>query len=395
MISSRNAKSVLKAVIAASGLIYHVISAKPALTSPRQLETGSILEVICNTSTLALLCQGVNFSQGLQDLVGGPGPYTVFAPDNTAFGKVDAAYLAELLTPPWAAHLLSLLEYHVVNGTAVNSSALPAAAGTPNVTLDMANGENTTIGYVDPFGPVFITYDNSSAPVYINFTTTDIPASNGIIHTIDAVLPPAWYYVSLTELIPKLAGNYSTIAGLLPIAFPDGIPAIGSLTVLAPTDAAFAKLDPSLIASVKNDSAQLIGLLSNHVLNGVFPTMLLAGLSNVTTLSAITLPITVYPDMLHIGDAMIVDQNLLANDAIVQGIDTVILAAPAPTAPTMMTPTMGSMPAAPTAGGGTAPVAAPTPVAKPAPVPTSSASLPVVMVSFLVAVVSFLSGVFL
>ncbi|MEO7922939.1 MAG: fasciclin domain-containing protein [Chitinophagaceae bacterium] len=104
------------------------------------------------------------------------GPFTVFAPTNTAFGKLPAGTVEGLMKDDKKADLQNILQYHV------------AVAGykTENMqdgqVIGMANGDNITISIKD--GKVMI---NGTATIIAT-----IPASNGIIHVIDAVLlPPA------------------------------------------------------------------------------------------------------------------------------------------------------------------------------------------------------------
>lgn len=104
------------------------------------------------------------------------GPFTVFAPTNTAFDKLPAGILDGLMKPDKIADLQNILQYHV------------AVAGykTENMqdgqVINMANGDNITLSVKD--GKIMV---NGSA----NIIAT-IPASNGIIHIVDAVLlPPA------------------------------------------------------------------------------------------------------------------------------------------------------------------------------------------------------------
>ncbi len=104
------------------------------------------------------------------------GPFTVFAPVNTAFDKLPAGTVDGLMKDDKKADLQNILQYHV------------AVAGykTENMkdgqVIGMANGDNITLSVKD--GKVMI---NGTAAIIAT-----IPASNGIIHVIDAVLlPPA------------------------------------------------------------------------------------------------------------------------------------------------------------------------------------------------------------
>ena len=104
------------------------------------------------------------------------GPFTVFAPTNAAFDKLPAGTVDGLMKDDKKADLQNILQYHVM------TSALKAEFFTDGMTLGMVNGDN-------------ITFSVNDGKVMINGTATivaSIPASNGMIHVIDAVLlPPA------------------------------------------------------------------------------------------------------------------------------------------------------------------------------------------------------------
>lgn len=102
------------------------------------------------------------------------GPFTVFAPTNEAFSKLDKATLNALMTDEKKADLQNILQYHVT------VSAMKAESFQNGQTLGMVNGDNVTISIKD--GKVVL---NNTATIIAS-----IPASNGIIHVIDAVLLP-------------------------------------------------------------------------------------------------------------------------------------------------------------------------------------------------------------
>ena len=104
----------------------------------------------------------------------GEGPFTVFAPTNDAFAKVPADVLEKLLKPENKDALVAVLTYHVLSGKVM---AADVAAG------DVASvqGDNITI-----------TTEGGVKVNEANVIITDVAASNGVIHAIDAViLPPS------------------------------------------------------------------------------------------------------------------------------------------------------------------------------------------------------------
>jgi transforming growth factor-beta-induced protein len=111
---------------------------------------------------------------GLVDTLKGTGPFTVFAPTDEAFSKLPAGTVENLLKPENKAQLVKVLTYHVVPGkvTAADVTKLKSAK--------TVEGGSLTIKVTD--GKVYV--DNAQV------TKTDITASNGVIHVIDAVVLP-------------------------------------------------------------------------------------------------------------------------------------------------------------------------------------------------------------
>lgn len=104
------------------------------------------------------------------------GPFTVFAPTNAAFAKVDKATLDELMTDAKKADLQNILQYHVT------VSAIKAENLTDGQTLGMVNGDNVKVTVKD--GKIIL---NGTATI-----VASVQASNGMVHIIDGVLlPPA------------------------------------------------------------------------------------------------------------------------------------------------------------------------------------------------------------
>jgi uncharacterized surface protein with fasciclin (FAS1) repeats len=110
---------------------------------------------------------------GLVETLKGPGPFTVFAPTDEAFAKLPAGTLDNLLKPENRAQLQSILKYHVVSGLVMAKDVHPGAVPT-------VQGESITISKVH--GKVMV--DKA------HVIKTDVVASNGVIHVIDAVLMP-------------------------------------------------------------------------------------------------------------------------------------------------------------------------------------------------------------
>ena len=141
-------------------------------------------------NTLVAAVQAAN----LVDTLKGEGPFTVFAPTDAAFAALPEGTLETLLADP-AGDLTQILLYHVIAGKVMAA--------------DLSNGmqANTVQG-----SPVTFTLADNEAMVNdANIVVTDIEASNGVIHVIDAViLPPS----PEPEVLPVTGSSQSYAATL-------------------------------------------------------------------------------------------------------------------------------------------------------------------------------------
>lgn len=141
------------------------------------LPTNTLVENAVEASTLTTLVSAVQAAD-LATTLSGPGPFTVFAPTNAAFDKVPSATLQSLMQPSMKADLTSILTYHVVPGR------LSADDLRDGQTLTTVNGATLMVKKMN--GQVMV--GNASGMATI--TQANIYASNGVAHTIDAVVMP-------------------------------------------------------------------------------------------------------------------------------------------------------------------------------------------------------------
>jgi uncharacterized surface protein with fasciclin (FAS1) repeats len=117
---------------------------------------------------------------GLVETLEGKGPFTVFAPTNTAFGKLPAGTVDNLVKPENKATLTKILTYHVVPGK------LAASDLTDGKTLKTVEGETLTVK--QDGGKIWIVDAKGDQSMV---TISNVHQSNGVIHVIDTVLMPA------------------------------------------------------------------------------------------------------------------------------------------------------------------------------------------------------------
>jgi uncharacterized surface protein with fasciclin (FAS1) repeats len=134
---------------------------------------GTIVDIAAGNKDFSTLVAAVQ-AAGLVETLSSAGPFTVFAPTNAAFEKLPAGTIETLLKPENKETLTSILTYHVVPGT------LKAAKVVKRTSIKTAQGGIIRIVVKD--GTVMV---NNAQIV-----ATDIVASNGVIHVIDAVLLP-------------------------------------------------------------------------------------------------------------------------------------------------------------------------------------------------------------
>lgn len=170
-------------VALASPLAFAPVQAGSATSAKKA--SGTVVDVAAGNPDFSTLVTAVKAA----DLVGtlsGKGPFTVFAPDNAAFAKLPAGTVDSLVQPAQKATLSGILTYHVVAGKVmaadlvglirkgggkaavqtVNGGTLTASLAGSNVVLTDAKGGTSTV------------------------KTTDLRASNGVVHVIDTVLMP-------------------------------------------------------------------------------------------------------------------------------------------------------------------------------------------------------------
>jgi len=245
--------------------------------------------------------------------------FTVFAPTDAAFALLGQDTINNLLADPDT--LSDILTYHVISGE-VDAATAIGLAGT---TVEMVNGD--AIG---------LSLDGDSLLVNTaTVTTTDIVTDNGIIHVIDAVLIPPQEMVQPTENIVETAvanGNFTTLVAVLQATNLDLVLADESatFTVFAPTDDAFALIDPETINILLNNPDVLSSILLQHVISGsavdsVTAYSLNGAMVDTASQAMIPLQINASTDMLMFGSANIIIKDIYTTNGVIHVIDAVVV----------------------------------------------------------------------
>lgn len=145
----------------------------------------NIIENAVNSQDHTTLVAAIQ-AAGLVETLSGPGPFTVFAPTNAAFGKLPAGTVETLTQPANRATLTSILTYHVVPGRVTAADLVSQIqAGGGRATLTTAQGATLTATLS---GSSVIITDAAGGASTV--TIADVLQSNGVIHVVDTVLMP-------------------------------------------------------------------------------------------------------------------------------------------------------------------------------------------------------------
>lgn len=145
---------------------------KPKMEEKATVKKGSLTSVISDSITFSTLTKALKAAE-LDLTLGDKGEFTIFAPTDEAFGKLPPAVLTKLMLPENKEKLRSLLLYHVVAGKML-------AAELKDGEVKTMNGEKVKVAV-------------STDKVEIDGSkvfSTDVTATNGVMHTIGMVLVP-------------------------------------------------------------------------------------------------------------------------------------------------------------------------------------------------------------
>jgi Secreted and surface protein containing fasciclin-like repeats len=254
----------------------------------------SIYELANQTEALSTLKAAID-AAGLADALSGNGTFTVFAPTNEAFGKIDSATMDKLLKPEWSHHLEDVLFYHVLPSVVTSSDLVDGSVVTLNEESITINA--TALNINNSSGIVADSVDIQASNGVVrkcNFLTSLLgktcPCSTAVINCcklttifcsslascsscsfssdlIDSVLLPT----SVTSNIVEVAStkpHLTTLVELVVAAeLAETLSAAGPFTVFAPNDAAFAALPAAELEDLKKEENKdmLANVLQYHV----------------------------------------------------------------------------------------------------------------------------------
>merc|ERR1711994_1073938 len=186
---------------------------------------------------------------------------TVFAPSDESFAKIDP----EVLNSLTAEQKKTIVLRHVV------TAKVPAAAVTTGP-VETIGGESIDLVKTAE-GRVQVNFMGGSS----NVVAADVMASNGVIHVIDSVIMPAPVEAeepkaALGDVVDVAvgAGSFKTLVSIVSdLGLVDTLKGAEALTVFAPSDEAFAKIDPEVLNSLTAEQKKTIVL--RHVVTAKVP----------------------------------------------------------------------------------------------------------------------------
>ena len=296
-----------------------------------------------NNPALSTLVAAVK-AAGLVDTLNGPGPFTIFAPANSAFAKLPAGTVDTLVKPENKATLTSILTYHVIAGKKLSSKDLAKTS-----TYTTVNGESLSVKV-------------TGKKITVNGTTkvvlADVQVANGTVFIIDSVLMPknpAAGTPMATEADAAAVGVPATGSGSLkgmaadPAAtaasnnpalttlvaavkaagLVDTLNGPGPFTIFAPINSAFAKLPAGTVDTLvkPENKATLTSILTYHVIAGKkLSSADLAKMSTLTTVNGKTLNIAISGKTITInGSTKVVLADVQVANGTVFLIDSVLM----------------------------------------------------------------------
>ena len=299
-------------VLAAAPVTVQTAPAKPAAkpaTATATTAKSTIVETAVAAGSFKTLVAAVQ-AAGLVETLNGAGPFTVFAPTDEAFAKLPAGTLEMLLKPENKAKLAAILTYHVVPG------AVKAADVVKLKNAGTVNGQRVDIK-VDG---AKVTVDGAAV------TATDIACSNGVIHVIDTVILPV--DGTIVDVAAKNGSFNTLVAAVKAAGLVETLSGKGPFTVLAPTDAAFAKLPAGTLEMLlkPENKKQLVDILSYHVVPGVAAySDAVVKMTEVPTVLGSPVAVKVVGGKVMLNGATVVIADVEASNGVIHVVDTVIL----------------------------------------------------------------------
>ena len=264
-------------------------------------------DIVATALTNAVFTElaGLAVDAGLVETLRG-GPFTVFAPTDSAFDKLPIDVLRAVQDNPDL--LQTVLLHHVVAGTIT-----PEQLAAGDLTTAAGNGDTLAVTEVD--GTYYV--DG-------NEVGSGVEATNGYVYVMSDVLVPA--LGDIIDVATTLPG-FATLADLVTQAkLIDTLKSDGPFTVFAPTDGAFEALPKATLDAVLADPALLAKVLTYHVVEGKLTTDVLVP-GKLMTVAGVELTVTRVDGVTYIDGNPILVQNVQATNGVIHVLGAVLVPA--------------------------------------------------------------------
>lgn len=277
-----------------------------------QVHAQTISQAVNATPQLSTLNAALQ-AAGLDETLDGEGPFTLFAPTNSAFNALPPNLVNALLTDPDGV-LTDILLHHVVDDSVLSGDLTD---GQQVVTLA---GQN-----------VLISIDGTT--ISVNDATVingDNQLDNGVVHVINAVLLPET--TTIFDVV-EASLDHNTLEAALEAAELDGtLSGPGAFTLFAPTDAAFDNLPEGVLDDLLADPAgELTEILLYHTLGSIELSSDLSNGQTIETLDGRNVTVTIDGEGVKIDGALVTTADIVTVNGVVHVIDAVMIPDPGPT----------------------------------------------------------------
>ena len=312
--------ALVQPLVTACGNSTNTISGDPKVAmSGDTMSKQNLVQLLQADSRFSILVAAVK-AAGLVEVLSGSSKFTVFAPSNKAFEALPPGTLDSLLKPENKEMLKSILLYHVAAGS------LKAADVLAKESIATAQGKSVSV-------------DADNAKINAsNIVKTDILASNGVVHEIDAVLlPPSGETKSadssgammppqsLTATLAAEPRFSILVAAVKAAGLAETLSGSSNFTVFAPSNKAFEALPAGTVETLlkPENKEKLKSILLYHVAAGSLKAGDVLAKSSIPTAQGKS--VMVDAKNLKINMSGIIKTDIFASNGVIHEIDAVLL----------------------------------------------------------------------
>jgi len=254
------------------------------------------------------------------NLLSGPGPFTVFAPNNAAFAQAN-------IDPNQVALVTAVLQYHVLSGRVLSTDLAPGANIATTLLnnpayVNLGNGVNARVNAVRSGNNVQLSWSVPTGQFLANVVAANVICTNGVVHIIDRVM-------FFPDDVPTTArnGGLTTLVEAVVLAnLANAVTNTAALTIFGPTNGAFAAVNWRGLTP-----AQLVAVLTYHVVPAVVYSTQLSNGQRAPTLNGQQLVVNIVGSSVGLSDtngralATVALPNVLTKNGVVHVIDRVMV----------------------------------------------------------------------